>query len=908
MAEPLPAPRAESRSKPRSKAAVEPAPFQEPAPLPAACLPIETCLGAIVGGLPPGGSLLLQAPPGAGKTTRVPLALLEAWGVDAGTILMLEPRRLAAKAAAERLAASLHQPVGATVGYRVRFEQRCSAATRIEVVTDGLFLRRLQADPGLDGVACVIFDEFHERRSEADLALALVREARSVLAPDLRLLVMSATLNLAPLASQWPDAQQVTSEGRSFAVAVTHQAPRSLESLANQMVRALEQHWLDQRGPRETVLVFLPGQREIQQCQRALEASSWAQELEICPLHGNLPLAAQSQALAGARREAGKVVLASGIAESSLTLQGVTLVIDSGLSRRSRFDPRTGMDALVTGPASQASAEQRRGRAGRLGPGRCIRLWSAADQQGRPAFDPPELLEADPAPLVLQLAQWGAGLGEGLPWLDPPPRANLQEGQALLQTLGAVDGAGALTGHGRQLAGLGVHPRLGQLLLRARALNATDLGCALATLLSERDPLNPQTDGSDLGRRLDWLRQPGRDPQRQRLQQLQKQLRAQLQALGPIEPPEPPSASPGQGSPKRSQSQPSEAAQAPPAVSLGPDALAGELVAHAYPDWVALLRPDTKERYLTRGGRGAQLAGHDPLGGCEALAIARTDGAGRDCRIHLALPLARASLEAWAEQAGTIEALVRWDPQGQRVRCERLRRLGALILSRSPWSDPPSELVKQALLEGLGQANPSGGSGPQGLQLLPWTQTSRSLQQRLGLAHQHLGVPWPDRSDRALSANLEGWLGDQLDGISSAAELQRLDLVEALWSGLAWDYRRQLDQLLPESVPIPSGRLARLDYSSGVPVLAVKLQEIFGCHDGPKLLEDRLPVCLHLLSPAGRPAAITSDLASFWRTGYRQVRTDLRGRYPRHPWPEDPSTAQATALTKRRLAQTEPQA
>ncbi len=858
-------------------------------------------------GLPPGGSLLLQAPPGAGKTTRVPLALLDAWGANAGTILMLEPRRLAAKAAAERLAASLNEPVGARVGYRVRFEQRCSAATRIEVVTDGLFLRRLQADPGLDGVACVIFDEFHERRSEADLALALVREARAVLAPDLRLLVMSATLNLAPLASQWPEAQQVTSEGRSFAVAVTHQAPRSLEPQASQVVRALEQHWLDQRQPLETVLVFLPGQREIQQCLRALEARDWAHDLEICPLHGNLPLVAQSQALAGARQQAGKVVLASGIAESSLTLQGVTLVIDSGLSRRSRFDPRTGMDALVTGAASQASAEQRRGRAGRLGPGRCIRLWSASDQQGRPAFDPPELLEADPAPLVLQLAQWGAGLGEGLPWLDPPPRANLQEGQALLQTLGAVDGAGALTGHGRQLAGLGVHPRLGQLLLRSRVLGAADLGCALATLLSERDPLNPQTDGSDLGRRLDWLRQSGRDPQRQRLLQLQKQLRAQLQALGPIEPPEPPSASPGQGSPKESQSKALEAAQAPSTAPLGPDGLAGELVAHAYPDWVALLRPGSKQRYLTRGGRGAQLHPTDPLSGCEVLAIARTDGAGRDCRIHLALPLARASLDAWAAQTGVIEELVRWDPQGQRVRAERQRRLGALVLQRLPWSDPPPGLVKRALLEGLGQDNPVGGCGPQGLQLLPWTQTSRSLQQRLCLAHQHLGAPWPDRSDPLLLANLEGWLGEQLEGLSSASELQRLDLVEALWSGLGWECRRQLDQLLPDSVPIPSGRLARLDYGSGQPVLAVKLQELFGCDDGPRLLKGRLPVSLQLLSPAGRPAAITSDLAGFWRSGYRQVRAELRGRYPRHPWPEDPTTAQATALTKRRLAQAEAQ-
>jgi ATP-dependent helicase HrpB len=843
-------------------------------------LPIEPLLPRLVEQLPAGATLLLQAPPGAGKTTRVPLALREALeaadGPDHGVILMLEPRRLAAKAAAERLAAGLGEPVGQRVGYRVRMEARVSAATRIEVLTDGLFLRRLQADPALAGVACVIFDEFHERRSEADLALALLREAQALLAPELRLLVMSATLNLHPLVEQLPQAGLLTSEGRAHPVAVSHQAPRQGEALHRQLLRALESHWLDQRGAGETVLVFLPGQREIHQGLEAIAATPWGAELELCPLHGQLPLAAQSQAIHRASAAAGKVVLASAIAESSLTIEGVSLVIDSGLSRRSRFDPVTGMDSLVTVPASLASAEQRAGRAGRLGPGRCLRLWSPAEQQRRPAFDPPELLEADPTPLVLQLAQWGAGLGEDLPWLDPPPSASLREGQELLRQLGGVDDRGALTPHGRAMAALGLHPRLAHLLLRARDLGAEALGCALAALLSERDPLNPHHHGSDLGRRLDWLQQPGRDPRRQQLSQLQRQLQRQLDGLA---------GTPGER-------------PTPAAPAAGADALAAVLVAQAYPERVALVREAGSGRYLTRGGRGAQLHPTDPLRGCGALAIASADGAGSDCRIQLALPLHRDSLEELAAEAGEERDLVSWDPQQQRVRCEREWRLGALVLERRPWPEAPASAVRAALLEGLALL---------GLEALPWTPASRQLQRRLALAHGHLGSPWPDRSERALLADPGSWLGDQLDGLRSRADLQQLNLTEALWSGLDWDQRRQLDELLPEGLAIPSGRSARLDYSSGEPVLAVKLQEMFGATCTPTLLGGRLPVTVQLLSPAGRPAAITRDLAGFWSGAYRQVRSELRGRYPRHPWPEDPAAATATALTNRRLQQAQSQ-
>ena len=836
---------------------------------PTAPLPIEPLLPQLLEQLAPGSTVLLQAAPGAGKTTRVPLALRHALelaeGPDHGRILMLEPRRLAAKAAAERLAASLGEPVGQRVGYRVRLESRVSPLTRIELLTDGLFLRQLQADPSLAGVSCVIFDEFHERRSEADLALALLREARPLLAPHLRLLLMSATLNLQPLRAQLPEAALLSSSGRSHPVEIHHQPPRPGETLAAQVRRALEGHWLDQRGPSETVLVFLPGQRQIQQCQEAIAATAWGQELELCPLHGNLPLAAQSRAIQPSAALAGKVVLATAIAESSLTIEGVTLVIDGGLSRRSRFDPVTGMEHLVTVPASAASAEQRAGRAGRLGPGRAVRLWSPAEQQRRPAFDPPALLEADPAPLVLQLAEWGAGLGEGLPWLEPPPRPHLLEGQELLRQLGAVDHRGGLTPHGKTLASLGVHPRLAQLLVQARALGAADLGCELAALLSERDPLRAESDGCDLMRRLDWLRRPGRDPRRQQLKALVGQLRRQL------------------GGP---------AAGAAGQRGADEAAIAAELVACAYPERVALLRSGSTERYLTRAGRGALLPAGDPLLGCEALAIAAADGGDRDCRIQLAVPLARTSLERLAADQGSSETEVTWDHQQQRLRSERLLRLGALVLQRHPWPDPPPQARLQAVLEGLRDL---------GLEALPWTGASRQLQQRLCLAHRHQGPPWPDRSDAALSGNPLAWLGDQLQAISSRSDLQRLDLQEALWSGLDWQARRQLDQLLPQELAIPSGRQARLDYSSGEPVLAVKLQELFGAATTPTVLQGRLPVTVQLLSPAGRPAAITQDLAGFWQGAYQEVRRELRGRYPRHPWPEDPAQATATALTKRRL-------
>lgn len=794
---------------------------------------------------------------------------------------MLEPRRLAARSAAQRLAANLNEPVGGRVGYSVRLESRTSTATRLEVVTTGLFLRRLQADPALEGVACVIFDEFHERQAEADLALALVRQARSLLRPELRLLVMSATLDLEPLASELDGAAVISCEGRSHPVSVTYQPPRQDERLERQVLRALEAHWLTQPQPRGTVLVFLPGLGELETARRAIEASPWGAETEAVLLHGQLPLAAQGHAIAAARQPAGKVVLATSVAESSLTIAGVTLVIDSGLSRLSRFDPATGMDGLVTQPASQASAAQRRGRAGRLGPGHCLRLWSPAEQQRRPAFDPPELLEVDPLPIALQLAEWGSLADDSVPWLVPPPRRSLAEARTLLQQLGAVDGRGLISLHGRAMARLGLHPRLAHMLLRARERGWESLATAVAVLLSERDPLDRREAGCDLMRRLDWLWRSRPDPgdnarsgSRAPWSRLQSQLLRQL----------------GDG---RGAAEPVAAASCRDAAAGSDDAHAAQLLAWAYPERLALGRGRGDGRFLMRSGRGAVLPPGDPLAGAEALAIASVDGQGQEARVRLAVALRRRDLEELVADAVEDSAEARWDAADQRVRCERLRRVGALVLERRPWPEASGELVERALLEGL-----------QGLGLdgLPWCRASRQLQQRLILAHRYLGAPWPDRSPERLRDDPGAWLGPHLGGLRSLQDLQQLDLSEILWGGLDWCLRQELDRLLPLTQPVPSGRRVPLDYASGIPVLAVKLQEMFGCLEGPTVLDGRLPVKVELLSPAGRPAAVTSDLAGFWKHGYTEVRRELRGRYPRHPWPEDPRQGIASARTKAALA------
>ncbi|AII48417.1 DEAD/DEAH box helicase [Synechococcus sp. KORDI-52] len=830
--------------------------------------PIDALLARICSEVRPGQTVLLQAPPGAGKTTRVPLALIGA--VNEGTsvfgheknIWMIEPRRLATKAAAARLAASLGEEVGARIGYAVRGEQKRSSRTQVEVITDGLFLRRLQRDPSLDGVGCVIFDEFHERGRDADLSLALLREARPLLNPDLAVILMSATLDLSDLKERLPEATVLESPGRCYPVDTHHQPPRPDEPLPKQVLRAIEEHALDQ--PRGSgVLVFLPGLAEIERCRQTLTAAPSLQNWKIQALHGQLPLQQQSSALHRCDpNQDGSIILASAIAESSLTIDGVRLVIDSGLSRQLRYDPNTRMEGLETTASSLASAEQRRGRAGRQCPGRCIRLWSPAEQQRRPPFHPPDLLLADPQPVLMELAQWGAGLGDDLPWLDPPPAAAMKEGQHGLQQLGLLKEDGRISERGRLISSLGVHPRLGMLLLEAHEQGAPQLGCDLAAILSERDPFDRRQIGSDLEARLNSIQ---RHPS---LRTLSQQLRRQLKQLGT--------------SPKERKA----------AVN------AGDLILAAFPEWLAQQRPQQTGRYQLRQGRGATLLPWDPLQGSPALAVARVDMGGRDTRIQMAVALSQSTLESIAERDGHWQDEASWDPERQRVRAERLLQLGALVVRRTPQASPSAALCRTLLIEQLERHG--------NLDVLPWTDSSTQLRQRLAWMHQQVGPPWPDRDLTTLLKQADIWLGPSLEGCLGWSDISATVLEEALWGDLDWSLRQQLDGLLPRRIPIPSGRQAALLYTADEVILAVKLQEMFGSDNGPHVLHGRIPVTLELLSPAGRPLQRTRDLKGFWQGSYQEVRREMRGRYPKHPWPDDPRQALPTARTKRRSSGQQP--
>ena len=803
-----------------------------------------------------------------------------------GKILMLEPRRLAAKAAASRLATNLMEPIGQRVGYSIRHEKCRSEDTQIEVLTDGLFLKRLQADPALEGVTCVIFDEFHERRRDSDIALAMLREARPHLNPELRLLLMSATLNLAALKNQLPEACLIQSMGKTFPVTTTHQAPRQEESLPKQVLRALEQGALplrfnqDKERTRPSILVFLPGIREILWTLTILKDAPSLKGWELTTLHGQQSLNDQTLALRRCSPNSpGKIILATSIAESSLTIEGIALVIDSGLSRQSRFDPNTGMEGLETVVSSLDSADQRRGRAGRHSPGDCIRLWPAADEQRRPLHTSPEILRADPLPIVLELATWGAGLGGALPWIDAPAIASLQEGQRQLIDLNALDRDGHLTDKGRQLNKLGVHPRLGCLLLQSKSWGCEALGADLAAVLSEQDPLSSQQMGCDLMMRLDLLRKPSLNIDRSLqkrltpIQRLSDQLLRQLNLLKPL-----------------------SGAQQKPQLCEDEATLAALLISKAFPEWLALERADQPGCYHLRQGRGARLPKQDTLSGSEVLAVARVDLNQVDTVIRLALPLAKADLRELYELEGEWMKKIAWDKDRSQIRAERVLRLGALSIQREPLIKPPAEECRNLLLSVLRH---------QGLSKLPWGPRSQQLRNRMDIANRLLGAPWPQRSLSALTKHPETWLQTALLNCMSFHELKEDDLIEALWGHLPWERRQQLSVLLPERINIPSGRCVELVYADDEVKLSVKLQEMFGCKHVPHLLNGQIPVVLELLSPAGRPIQRTKDLEGFWAGSYQDVCREMRGRYPKHPWPDDPISAKATRLTHKKFLELE---
>lgn len=835
-------------------------------------LPVTSVLKALQDALSRHATAVLVAPPGAGKTTFVPLALLDEPWLGDQRILMLEPRRLAARAAAHRMAALMGEAVGQTVGYRIRLERRVGPKTRIVVVTEGILTRMLQADPSLDGVGAVIFDEFHERSLHADLGLSLCREVRAVFNQSLRLIVMSATLDPAPVAELLDNAPLIRCDGRVFEVTTHHVPLRPAQTVEQAVADTILRSVKADEG---SILVFLPGVPEIRRVAHALTDAGLPQYWEVVLLFGNLPRDRQDAAIAPPPAGRRKIVLSTSVAETSLTIEQIRVVVDSGLQRAPCFDPRSGMARLVTLPISRASADQRKGRAGRLAPGICYRLWSQAAHASLPAYNRPEILDADLAGLALELALWGAPGPDAMGWLDPPPAGAFAQASTLLTDLGALDDQARITSHGRRMAELPVHPRLAHMLLCARESGRLGAACVIAAILSERDPI--RTTGAqrdaDLRIRFDLvsafkehrpLAVPEGNVDRGTLRHLIKVAAQLAQRLGGGKQP--------------------EAANS-----------VGQLLAWAYPDRIACRRSNSVGRYLMTNGRGAFFDPPDPLGVHEFIVVAELDGDGRDARIYLAAAYDRNTLMEQFAHHLHRQTLVVWDDQRQVIIAERRVTLGALILKREPMVDPDPGVLMETMIATIQRL---------GIAVLPWTPNLRRWQARVMLLKRMLpeDEEWPDLSDETLADKVAQWLSPYLQGVTSLKTLARIDLANALASHLTWQQLQQLDQWAPTHIQVPSGNRRPVDYSCDPPVLAVRLQEMFGAVHTPTIANGRLPLQLHLLSPAGRPAQITQDLAGFWCNSYPAVKKELKGRYPKHFWPDDPLTAQPTSRAKPRRA------
>jgi len=836
-------------------------------------LPIDDILPLLLKTVGRSPNCILHAPPGAGKTTRVPLALLDIMPPAGGRILMLEPRRLAAVSAARWMARELGEEAGGTVGYSIRFESRVSAATRIEVITEGILTRRIQSNPLLEGVALVIFDEFHERSIHADLGLALCLDVQRQARDDLKILAMSATLECGPLAALMGGAPVIGSAGRAFPVRETYLEESGHGRLAGRMAAAVRRALAETEGD---ILAFLPGSGEIRACASLLESDGPENRgISVHHLYGDLPFAEQQAAIMPSGRR--KVVLATSIAETSLTIEGVRVVIDCGLSRRLRHDPASGMNRLVTVRESRASAIQRAGRAGRVAEGVCYRLFSRHNFDAMTPHTPPEILETDLAPLLLELSAWGVNDPVELSWLDPPPEAALAVARRLLQDLAALDSVGRITSRGRSMARLPLHPRLSRLLERSRELDSTGLGCALAALLSERDVIrrNRPADGRypvDLRDRAELLRRftagmgIDADADRGALANVRRVLSQLQKLMGMARDDDPP---------------------------VWDHDVAGRLLLSAYPDRVAMLREGETELYLLANGRGARIAARGVLSTAQYLVALSVDGGEqREGVIHLSQEISR---ELIREELGPrIERRERlsWDPREGRVVAVVEGRLGALALSSSPFAPTPEQCLP-ALLEAVRSS---------GLELLDRPERFLQLQARIRLLRREFPDDgWPDCSDAALLEKLEEWLAPSLSDVRNVRQLAELDLVSLLLSWLDYRLRAALDDLAPTHLTVPSGSRIRVDYCQGdEPVLAVKLQELFGLENSPRIARGRVELLLHLLSPAGRPLQVTRDLKGFWDGSYHQVKKEMKGRYPRHPWPDDPWNAPPTRRTKPR--------
>ncbi|WP_323035433.1 ATP-dependent helicase HrpB [Pararhodobacter sp.] len=814
--------------------------------LPGDPLPIDPLLPDLCAALKARGMAVLQAPPGAGKTTRVPLALLDQ---IQGRIVMLEPRRLAARAAAERMAETLGEPVGATVGYRIRGESKSGNTTRIEVVTEGILTRMLQTDPSLDGIGAVIFDEFHERSLNADLGLALTLEARAALRDDLALIVMSATLDAAPVAALLGDAPLLTAEGRAYPVetlwldAPLPRDQRLPQAVADLTLKALAE---TEGG----ILVFLPGEGEIRRTA-ALLAHRLPPGTHLHSLFGAMEFKAQRAAIAPAATGP-KLVLATSIAETSLTISDIRVVVDAGLARRARFDPNSGMSRLVTERASLAEAEQRRGRAGRVAPGTCYRLWTKGQEGALPAFAPAEIETADLTGLALELAVWGSD--DGLQFLTPPPPGPLAEARALLHDLGGLDAANRITPHGRAMAALPLHPRLAHMLLKAGKGAAP-----LAALIADRDPL--QGAPADLSLRLKALDDPRRyaadHPWPLRRDALER-IRLEAKRLARL---------------------------APADKGLDP----AEMAALAYPDRIGLRRKGDQPRYLLSGGKGAVFDAADPLAMSRLIVATDLDGDPRESRIRQALPISEAALRTLFGPAIHWQDLCEWSPRDNHLIAKSRERLGALILAERHWDAPPEARAKAAL-DGLRTL---------GIAQCGMTNAARRLQARVELL-RHQGTDLPDFSDEGLLARAEHWLLPHLSRVRSADDLRALDLTEPLRGALTWEQMQTLDRLAPAHFITPLDRKTPIDYAGDHPAIEIRLQEMFGVTQHPTIGPQHLPLKITLLSPARRPVQTTMDLPNFWTTSYADVRKDMRGQYPRHPWPENPQESTPTTRAKPR--------
>ena len=830
--------------------------------------------------------LVLQAPPGAGKTTVVPLALLdEAW-LEGRKILVLEPRRMAARAAATRMAQLLGERVGETVGYRIRLDTCVSERTRIEVITEGILTRQLQRDPGLEDVALVVFDEFHERNLDSDLCLALILQGRELLreGPPLKLLVMSATLDGEAVGRLLGDAPLLTSRGRQFPVNTRHGLPYQLrDSIAPPTVQAVMHALSAHEG---SILVFLPGQREILQVARELTRAlreSGQDQVLLAPLYGSLSPQRQQQAIEPAPEGRRKVVLSTNIAETSLTIEGIQVVVDSGLVREAVFDSATSMTRLTTRRISRASAQQREGRAGRLGPGYCYRLWSEEQDKRLVAHATPELMQADLAPLVLQVLAWGVNDPTDLDWLDPPPEPAFAQGLEVLETCGAVyrnhEGRYQLTPQGVRMAQMPLHPRLAHMLLVGSDINAQETACLLAAILSERNPMAGQD--TDVALSLAILMGERRCPPelqgwfKRIWQQARNLARLGLEEHGH---------KPGKAS-----------------FGIALSEAVGVLLASAYPDRIARLRAGGDgTRYQLSNGRSAVLPAEDSLLGSPWLAVAEIGGHAGEAtdRIYSATRLDPASFDAILSHLVSEEEVVEWDYRSDQFVAERRSLVGAILLAREPMTQVSEEARGSALL---------GVVRKKGLDILPWSPHLRQWRARVMLLRQaetDSGEDnrWPDLSDEALLATLEEWLLPYLGPVRRLEDFRKLDLKAIMHARLPWPLPLDLERLAPERIAVPSGSVIAIDYCQEIPVLAVKLQEMFGCEETPTVADGKVALLVHLLSPAQRPLQVTRDLAGFWRSSYQEVKREMRGRYPKHPWPDDPLLAAATRHTKRRLA------